>query len=323
MKKKIRIGNAGGYWGDDLDALRRQLVGGPLDYVTMDFLAEITMSILRKQQLRNPDLGYAGDFLTQLETCLPLIVEKDVKVITNAGGIKVIHYGMTRNWVLGLKVVTGAGELLELNHGGASVTRGSDHSFLSKAVRNVDAKRIIGQLAADRVAARVADVEDQGSFQILTTSLAGKTLRARLPEGRPVPAGDIVQAVIVRTAKEYGRPDGSYIRFDENAAVLINNQGNPRGTRIFGPVARELRDLPPRGEGAGDDQRDQRVADGTGQSRDLAQDPTAERAQLGAEPLDGAFIVLGDQPRLTAETLRSLAASAASARPSIRSSKCS
>ena len=49
-------------------------------------------------------------------------------------------------------------------------------------------------------------------------------------------------AVVVRTAKEYGRADGSYIRFDENAAVLINNQGNPRGTRIFGPVARELRD---------------------------------------------------------------------------------
>ena len=51
-----------------------------------------------------------------------------------------------------------------------------------------------------------------------------------------------VRAVVVRTAKEYGRPDGSYIRFDENAAVLINNQGNQRGTRIFGPVARELRD---------------------------------------------------------------------------------
>ena len=48
--------------------------------------------------------------------------------------------------------------------------------------------------------------------------------------------------VVVRTKKEKRRPDGSYIRFDENAAVLINNQGNPRGTRIFGPVARELRD---------------------------------------------------------------------------------
>ena len=57
-----------------------------------------------------------------------------------------------------------------------------------------------------------------------------------------VKKGDVVRAVVVRTAKEYGRPDGSHIRFDENAAVLINNQGNPRGTRIFGPVARELRD---------------------------------------------------------------------------------
>jgi large subunit ribosomal protein L14 len=46
----------------------------------------------------------------------------------------------------------------------------------------------------------------------------------------------------VRTAKEYGRPDGSHIRFDDNAAVIINNQNNPRGTRIFGPVARELRE---------------------------------------------------------------------------------
>ena len=58
----------------------------------------------------------------------------------------------------------------------------------------------------------------------------------------PVKKGDVVRAVIVRTSKEIGRTDGSYIRFDENAAVLINNQGNPRGTRIFGPVARELRD---------------------------------------------------------------------------------
>jgi large subunit ribosomal protein L14 len=58
----------------------------------------------------------------------------------------------------------------------------------------------------------------------------------------PVKKGDVVRAVIVRTSKEIGRPDGSYIRFDENAAVLINIQGNPRGTRIFGPVARELRD---------------------------------------------------------------------------------
>lgn len=57
-----------------------------------------------------------------------------------------------------------------------------------------------------------------------------------------VKKGEVVRAVIVRTAKEYGRPDGSYIRFDENAAVILDDYQNPKGTRIFGPVARELRD---------------------------------------------------------------------------------
>jgi large subunit ribosomal protein L14 len=61
--------------------------------------------------------------------------------------------------------------------------------------------------------------------------------------GGAVKKGDVVKAVIVRTAKEYGRPDGSHIRFDDNAAVILTTDGsNPRGTRIFGPVARELRE---------------------------------------------------------------------------------
>jgi large subunit ribosomal protein L14 len=60
--------------------------------------------------------------------------------------------------------------------------------------------------------------------------------------GAQVKKGDVVRAVVVRTAQEYGRSDGSHIKFDDNAAVLINPQGNPRGTRIFGPVARELRE---------------------------------------------------------------------------------
>lgn len=67
------------------------------------------------------------------------------------------------------------------------------------------------------------------------------SVKSAIPGGS-VKKGDIAKAVIVRTKKEVRRPDGSYIRFDENAAVLINEQGEPRGTRIFGPVARELRD---------------------------------------------------------------------------------
>ena len=67
------------------------------------------------------------------------------------------------------------------------------------------------------------------------------TVKDAIP-GAGVKKGDVVKAVIVRTSKERRRPDGSYIRFDENAAVLIRNDNEPRGTRIFGPVGRELRD---------------------------------------------------------------------------------
>jgi large subunit ribosomal protein L14 len=67
------------------------------------------------------------------------------------------------------------------------------------------------------------------------------TVKQAIPSGS-VKKGEVVRAVIVRTAKEYGRSDGSYIRFDENAAVILDDYENPKGTRIFGPVGRELRD---------------------------------------------------------------------------------
>ena len=67
------------------------------------------------------------------------------------------------------------------------------------------------------------------------------SVKQAAPHGS-VKKGEVVRAVVVRTAKEYGRPDGSYVRFDDNAAVILTDKLNPKGTRIFGPVARELRD---------------------------------------------------------------------------------
>ncbi len=100
---------------------------------------------------------------------------------------------------------------------------------------------------------RVAD--NTGAKEILCIRLLGGNARkyagvgdiiiATVKQAQPggaIKRGEVVRAVIVRTAKEYGRPDGSHIRFDDNAAVIINPQNNPRGTRIFGPVARELRE---------------------------------------------------------------------------------
>jgi hypothetical protein len=87
MKSVVRIANAGGYWGDDPDALLRQVTGGPIDYVTMDFLAEITMVILQRQRARQPEAGFASDFIEQLAAALPAIVERGITVVVNAGGI--------------------------------------------------------------------------------------------------------------------------------------------------------------------------------------------------------------------------------------------
>ncbi len=87
MKDKIIIANASGFWGDEADAIRRQIQSGDIDYLTMDYLAEITMIILGRQVAKKPDAGYAKDFVTALSDVLKEIADKNIKVITNAGGI--------------------------------------------------------------------------------------------------------------------------------------------------------------------------------------------------------------------------------------------
>jgi hypothetical protein len=87
MADMIRIANAGGYWGDDLAQFRRQVELGPVDFVTLDFLAEITMSIMQKQRARDPRAGYARDFVAQVEETLPPLLDRGVRVISNAGGV--------------------------------------------------------------------------------------------------------------------------------------------------------------------------------------------------------------------------------------------
>lgn len=87
MKKVVRVAAGQGFWGDDLDAPRRQVEGGPIDYLMLDYLAEVTMSILQKQKERDPSLGYARDFVGAMESVLPAVVERGVKIIANAGGV--------------------------------------------------------------------------------------------------------------------------------------------------------------------------------------------------------------------------------------------
>ena len=83
----VRVAAGQGFWGDDLDAPRRQVEGGPIDYLMLDYLAEVTMSILQKQKERDPSLGYARDFIGAMESVLAVVVERGVRVVANAGGV--------------------------------------------------------------------------------------------------------------------------------------------------------------------------------------------------------------------------------------------
>lgn len=87
MRSPVRIAGASGFWGDRNDALLDQVRGGPVDFVLLDYLAEITMSILRVKKMRDPKGGYAGDFLKALAPALGDVVARDVRVVTNAGGM--------------------------------------------------------------------------------------------------------------------------------------------------------------------------------------------------------------------------------------------
>src|SRR5947208_13227672 len=89
MKQRIRIAGGQGFWGDLPDAPVRQVEGGPIDYLMLDYLAEVTMSIMQKQKARDPKAGYARDFVSLMREILPACVARDIKVIANAGGVNV------------------------------------------------------------------------------------------------------------------------------------------------------------------------------------------------------------------------------------------
>ena len=89
MKEKVRVASGQGFWGDLLTAPVEQVRGGQIDYLMLDYLAEVTMSIMQKQRARNPESGFARDFISLMQEILPDCVEKNIKVLSNAGGVNV------------------------------------------------------------------------------------------------------------------------------------------------------------------------------------------------------------------------------------------
>jgi hypothetical protein len=89
MKKSVRVASGQGFWGDMLEAPVRQVKEGPIDYLMLDYLAEVTMSIMQKQRARDPQAGYARDFVPLMKEILPSCIERNIKVTANAGGVNV------------------------------------------------------------------------------------------------------------------------------------------------------------------------------------------------------------------------------------------
>lgn len=134
MKDTVRVASGQGFWGDLLTAPVDQVRGGPIDYLMLDYLAEVTMSIMQKQRARDPQAGYARDFVTLMREIMPDCVEKNIKILSNAGGVNVpgcaealkqtaVDLGLGGNVKIG--VVTGddiLGRLDEFADNGVEIT---------------------------------------------------------------------------------------------------------------------------------------------------------------------------------------------------------
>ncbi len=151
----VRVANGQGFWGDSPDAPVRLIEEGPLDYLTLDYLAEVTMSILKKLQRRDPTRGYATDFIELIRTTLPELRRRGVKVIANAGGVnpeacrEALFEVAREQEARDLKIGTVTGDdildrLDELLAGGVKLDNLDDGDARFLSVRHVD-KHCLGQ----------------------------------------------------------------------------------------------------------------------------------------------------------------------------------
>jgi hypothetical protein len=150
MKDLVRVASGQGFWGDSLEAPRQQVDGGDVDYLMLDYLAEVTMSILQKQKERDPSMGYARDFVGAVESVLPAITERGVKVIANAGGVNppscaAAIRGLTKSDNLRIAVVTGddllgsLDELIDAGHPLSNMETGDPLSSIRDRVLSANA----------------------------------------------------------------------------------------------------------------------------------------------------------------------------------------
>jgi hypothetical protein len=189
MKDRIRIASGQGFWGDLLSAPRDQVTRGHVDYLVLDYLAEVTMSIMQKQRRRNPALGYAADFVELLDDLLPELIKRDTVLITNGGGVNPVAcrdavFELARaKGIKGLRVGVVAGDDI-LNRLKDLIKGGND-------LRNMDtgapATTVLDRVTSANVyfgAAPIVEALRQGSRIVITgrTTDTGLTLAPMVHE---------------------------------------------------------------------------------------------------------------------------------------------
>src|SRR5258706_13941936 len=174
MRDKIRIAAGQGFWGDLPDAPVRQVEGGPIDYLMLDYLDEVTMSIMQKQKARDPDAGYARDFVPLMKQILPACVERNIRVTANAGGVNVdgcakavrdvaLELGLAGKLRIG--IVTGddiMGKLNELLSRGVELRNMDTGEPLSTVRERIQSANVY------LVAAPIVEALDNGALIVLT-----------------------------------------------------------------------------------------------------------------------------------------------------------
>lgn len=179
--KTIRIGNGQGFWGDSVDAPVNLVRGGEIDYVGLDYLAEVTLSIMMRQKLKNPDLGYATDFVELVERVLPEVSERGIRILANAGGLnpracraKVLEVARRLGLHVEVGVVEGddlmprLGELVAAGHRLENMETGEPLTSVVEKVTSANA--YLGALPLVRALERGAQIVVTG--RVTDTSLA-------------------------------------------------------------------------------------------------------------------------------------------------------
>lgn len=189
MKERIRIASGQGFWGDLQTAPLDQVSKGPVDYIVMDFLAEVTMSILQKQKKRNADLGYAKDLLSITEQILQICAEKKIKIVTNGGGVnpqaccEAILKIARKKGIQGLKIGVVLGDDI-LDRIGEFRGRGISFENLDTGEPFDDVRQNISSANVYFGAAPIVDALRQGADVVITgrTTDTGLTLAPMLHE---------------------------------------------------------------------------------------------------------------------------------------------